>query len=90
VGASRIDLGQPLVDRGQHLEPGDLGHARLVEQAEREEQVGVGIGVDPMPGQRGGQAQAGSDTPGELGEDVDSRADQLVRQGRRGHHGRGR
>ena len=43
---------------GLDVQVADPLDARLVQQPEREDQVGVGVGVDPVAGQRGRQHQA--------------------------------
>ena len=50
---------QALPQDGLDLQAADPLDAGLPQQPEREHQVGVGVGVDPVAGQRGRQRQAG-------------------------------
>ena len=56
VRAGRVGLAEAPVDQRDHRQPGDLVDAGLVQQAQREQQVGVGVGVDPVARQGGRQA----------------------------------
>ena len=61
VRAPTVDLGQPVMQRGLDVVARDLGDAGLAEQAQGEDQVGACVGVDPMAGKRGWQAQVWRD-----------------------------
>jgi hypothetical protein len=81
VGAVGDGSGQALVDHLLDVEIPDPGDAGLPQQAEGEHQVGVGVGVDPVAGQRRRQHQPGRDAVvpvAQVGQDGRRQVHQIV------------
>jgi hypothetical protein len=57
VGAPGVGGGEAVVQHRVDVEVADPLDPRLAQQAKGEDQVGVGVGVDPVAGQRGRQHQ---------------------------------
>ena len=57
VGAPGVGGGEAVVEHRLDVQVADPLDARLAQQPEGEDQIGVGVGVDPVAGQRGRQHQ---------------------------------
>ena len=57
MGARGVGGGQAVVQHRLDVQVADPLDARVTQQPEGEDQVGVGVGVDPVAGQRGRQRQ---------------------------------
>jgi hypothetical protein len=90
VGAPAVCRRQP-AEQGRHdRQPGHIVDPRLVEQAQREAEVGVGVGVDPVARHGVGQHQAGRDALRQLLQHPHGGGDEVVGDGRGAVHVRGR
>jgi hypothetical protein len=90
VGAPAVRRCQPAQQGGHDRQPGHVVDAGLVQQAERETQVGVGVGVDPVAGHGVGQHQARGDAVHQLLQHPHGDCDQVVGDGSGTVHAAGR